>query len=54
VRDVDLMECAAATVARTVAEWQRNASILDARPRLQEAVDQSIGMRSKTIMRTLA
>jgi serine/threonine-protein kinase HipA len=54
VRDVDLVECAATTVERTIAEWQRNASILDARPRLQEAVDQSIGMRSKTIMRTLA
>lgn len=54
VRDADLAECAATTVERTVAEWQHTANILDARPRLQEAVDQSIGMRSKTIMRTLA
>ena len=51
VRDVDLAECAAATVERTLAEWPRNSSILDPSPRLQEAVDQSISMRSKTIMR---
>ncbi|MGH3247094.1 MAG: type II toxin-antitoxin system HipA family toxin [Trebonia sp.] len=52
VRGVDLAECAAATVERTLAEWPRNAGLLEARPRLQEAVDQSIGMRSKTIMRS--
>jgi serine/threonine-protein kinase HipA len=51
VRDVDLAECAAATVERTVAEWPRNSNILDGRPRLQQAVDQSISMRSKTMMR---
>jgi serine/threonine-protein kinase HipA len=51
VRDADLADCAAATVERTLAEWPRHSSILDHRPRLQEAVDQSISMRSKTIMR---
>jgi serine/threonine-protein kinase HipA len=50
-RDVDLTECAASTVERTLAEWPRISSILDPCPRLQEAVDQSIGMRGKTIMR---
>jgi serine/threonine-protein kinase HipA len=50
VRDVDLAEVAAITVERTVAEWPRHASLLDAAPRLQEAIDQSIGMRGKTIM----
>jgi serine/threonine-protein kinase HipA len=50
VRDIDLAECVATTVERTLAEWPRHASILDARPRLQEAVGQSISMRSKTIM----
>ncbi|HZR50429.1 MAG TPA: HipA domain-containing protein [Streptosporangiaceae bacterium] len=53
-RHVKLTEFVAATVERTVAEWPRNASILDSRPRLQEAVDQSIRMRSKTIMRNRA
>jgi serine/threonine-protein kinase HipA len=52
-RDVDLAECAAATVERTLAEWPRNSSILDPNPRLQDAVDQSISMRSKTIMRRI-
>ena len=52
-RDVDLAECAAETVERTLAEWPRNSNILDSRPRLQEAVDESITMRSKTIMTTL-
>ena len=52
VRDADLAECAAVTVERTMAEWPRHASLLDPSPRLQEAVDQSIGMRSKTIMRS--
>ena len=52
-RDVDLAECAADTVERTLAEWPRNSNILDSRPRLQEAVDESITMRSKTIMTTL-
>jgi serine/threonine-protein kinase HipA len=51
VRDVDLAECAAATVERTLAEWPRSSSLLDPCPRLQEAVDQSVSMRSKTIMR---
>lgn len=50
-RDVDLAECAAATVERTLAEWPRNAGVLDCSPRLQDAVGQSIGMRSKTIKR---
>jgi serine/threonine-protein kinase HipA len=54
VSDVDLAECAAATVERTIAEWPRIARLLDESPRLQEAVDQSISMRSKTIMRSLA
>jgi serine/threonine-protein kinase HipA len=54
VRDADLAEMAAATVERTVAEWPRHAGLLDAAPRLQEAIDQSITMRSKTIMGTLA
>jgi serine/threonine-protein kinase HipA len=54
VRDADLAEYAAATVERACGEWPRHASILDARPRLQDAVDQSIRMRSKTIMRSLA
>lgn len=53
VRDVDLVECAADTVERTLAEWPRNSKILDGRPRLQEAVDQSISRLSKTIIRTL-
>lgn len=52
VHDVDLAECAAATVERTLAEWPRNSNMLDGRPRLQEAVDQSISMRSKTIMKS--
>jgi serine/threonine-protein kinase HipA len=52
VSGVDLADCAAETVERTLAEWPHHASILDARPRLQEAVNQSIGMRSKTIMRS--
>ena len=52
-RSVNLADCAADTVERTVAEWPRVSKLLDARPRLQEAVDQSIGFRSKTIMRTL-
>lgn len=39
VRDVDLAECAAATVERTIAEWPRTARLLDESPRLQEAVD---------------
>jgi len=50
VHDVDLAECAALTVERTLAEWPRISSILDTNPRLQEAVDQSISMRAKTIM----
>ncbi len=54
VRDVDLAEMAAATVERTVAEWPSYVGLLDAAPRLQESIDQSITMRSKTIMRTLA
>jgi len=52
VRDVDLAECAADTVERTLTEWSHISNIIDGRPRLQEAVDQSISMRSKTIMRT--
>lgn len=52
VRDVDLVEIAVTTVERTVAEWPRISSILDSRPRLQEAVDQSITMRIKTILRS--
>jgi serine/threonine-protein kinase HipA len=52
VRGVDLAEVAAATVERTVAEWPRFAALLDAAPGLQEAVDQSIAMRSQTIMRS--
>lgn len=54
VHDVDLAECAATTVERTLAEWPRHAGILDVSPRLQEAVDQSIIMRSKTIIRSRA
>jgi serine/threonine-protein kinase HipA len=54
VRNVDLAEMAAATVERTVAAWPSYAGLLDAAPRLQEAVDQSISMRSKTIMGALA
>jgi serine/threonine-protein kinase HipA len=54
VRNVDLAECAAATVERTLAAWPGYVGLLDAAPRLQEAIDQSITMRSKTIMRTLA
>lgn len=50
MRDVDLAETAAVVVERTVAEWPRLASLLDAAPRLQESIDQSISMRSKTIM----
>lgn len=53
VRDVDLAECAAITVERTLAEWPKHAHLLDRNPRLQEAVDMSINARSKTIMRTL-
>lgn len=53
-RGVDLAECAAVTVERTLAEWPRYAGLLDLTPELQEAVDQSIKARSKTIMRTLA
>ncbi|MGH3282815.1 MAG: type II toxin-antitoxin system HipA family toxin [Trebonia sp.] len=49
-RDVDLAGCAALTVERALAEWPRHASLLDKAPRLQEAIDQSISMRSKTIM----
>lgn len=52
VRDVDLAECAAVTVERTLAEWPRHAHLLDRAPRLQEAVGQSISMRSKTMMRS--
>lgn len=52
VRDVDLAECAATTVERTLAEWPRHAHLLDSAPRLQEAVGQSISMRSKTMMRS--
>jgi serine/threonine-protein kinase HipA len=54
VRGVELAEMAAATVDRTLVEWPRHASLLDAAPRLQEAIDQSISMRSKTIMRSRA
>jgi serine/threonine-protein kinase HipA len=54
VRDVDLAEMAAATVERTVAAWPSYAGLLDAAPRLREAIDQSITMRSKTIMRSRA
>ena len=50
-RDVNLAECAAATVERTLAEGRAIRVFLTPSPRLQEAVDQSIGMRSKTIMR---
>lgn len=50
VRDMDLPEYVANTVERTLAEWPNYATILDHRPRLQEAIDQSIKMRSKTIM----
>ena len=53
VRNVDLAETAAATVERTLAEWPRLASLLDAAPRLQESINLSIGMRSKTIMGSL-
>jgi serine/threonine-protein kinase HipA len=52
-RDVDLAECAALTVERTIAEWPNHARLLDRNPRLQEAVGISITARSKTIMRTL-
>jgi serine/threonine-protein kinase HipA len=54
VHDANLAEMAAATVERTVAEWPNHATLLDAAPRLQESIDQSIAMRSKTIMGTLA
>jgi hypothetical protein len=53
VRGADLAEIAAATVERTLAEWPRHASLLDAAPRLRDAIDQSISMRGKTIMRSL-
>jgi serine/threonine-protein kinase HipA len=52
-RDVDLAECAAITVERTLAQWPKYAHLLDRNPRLQEAVDMSISARSKTIRRTL-
>jgi serine/threonine-protein kinase HipA len=52
VRDVDLAECAAVTVERTLAEWPRHARLLDRAPRLQEAINQSITMRGKTMMRS--
>lgn len=52
VRRVDLAEMAADTVERTLAAWPSYAGLLDAAPRLQEAIDQSITMRSKTIMRS--
>lgn len=52
-RDVDLAECAAVTVERTLAEWPKHAHLLDGNPRLQEAVHLSISARSKTILRTL-
>ena len=52
VRKVDLAEMAAATVERTLAAWPSYVGLLDAAPRLQEAVDQSITIRSKTIMRS--
>lgn len=51
---VDLAECAAETVERTLSEWPHISHFIDSRPRLQEAVNQSISMRSSTIMRTLA
>jgi serine/threonine-protein kinase HipA len=51
VREADLAEVAAATVERTLSEWPRHADLLDAAPDLQGAIDQSINMRSKTIMR---
>ena len=54
VRGVDLAGCATDTVERTLAEWPHHAHLLDRAPRLQEAVGQSISMRSKTIMRRLA
>ncbi len=54
VRDADLAECAAATVERTQAEWLRRASILDPAPQLQDSIDQSIRMRGKTILGSLA
>lgn len=49
-RDVDLAECAAATVELTLSEWPRLSSLLDRNAHLQEAIDQSIAMRAKTIM----
>lgn len=52
VRDIDLAECAAATVERTLAEWPRNANILDRRPHLQEAINKSINRLSKTVLKT--
>lgn len=52
-RGVDLAECAAVTVERTLAEWPKHAHLLDGNPRLQEAVHLSISARSKTILRTL-
>jgi serine/threonine-protein kinase HipA len=52
VRGVDLAETAAATVERTVAAWPNYAGLLDAAPLLQEAIGQSIAMRSQTIMRS--
>lgn len=54
VRHVDLADMAAATVERTVAEWPNYAGLLDAAPKLQAAVDLSIGMRSKTIRGAVA
>jgi serine/threonine-protein kinase HipA len=53
-RDVDLAECAALTVERTLAEWPNHASLLDRNPRLQKAVGMSITARSKTLLRSLA
>lgn len=48
--DVDLAECAAGTVERTLVEWPRMSNMLDRNSGLQEAVEQSISMRAKTIM----
>jgi serine/threonine-protein kinase HipA len=52
-RDVDLAECAALTVERTLGAWPNYASLLDSNPRLQEAVGMSIIARGKTLLRTL-
>lgn len=50
VRNADLAACAAETVERTQEQWPDHASLLGINPALQDAVAQSIAMRSRTIM----